>query len=167
MGASSDAFRELLHMIESAATTEEIAKMFHPEVAWTADILPDGASNSSGAVVAFLDLLRTGFGRFTLRLDDQEVGQPGQPGHRGQSLPALVESKDDTNQVSFRLRFHGTNSGYLPNAGVTGREVTLTAHGTARLDSARRVTAISTSWNCARALAQLGIRAHMRPDPID
>jgi SnoaL-like protein len=77
---------------------------------------------------------------------------------------------DDGDSATFEFRFTGKHARYLPGVGhpssaAPGTPVSLTGIAIVRFQDDKVISA-RTYWNCAAFLAQLGIRAHMRADPV-
>lgn len=65
----------------------------------------------------------------------------------------------------FEFQIRGTHTGFMPDVGITNKKVVLNAIGIAEFNG-EKLASIRTYWNCTAFLAQLGIRPHMRPDPV-
>jgi hypothetical protein len=114
---------------------------------------------------------------------DSDIVEPPEEGLKKQDLqlfgdallvgfPDLVLTLDKDSlcingrRIAFEFSFTGTNTGWFRNVGVTNRKVTLKGVGFAQFGDDGLIGRLTTNWNCTRAMAQLGVRAHMRPDPV-
>jgi predicted ester cyclase len=125
---------------------DDFIKRLNPEARWRADVFEKGEVDASGAA-AFVDELRTAFPDLKIEVSNTYPGS--NPG-----------------EVAFEFRISGTNDGYLAGVGTTGKSVSVDAFGVASFGDDSLLQEMRTAWNMQAFLAELGVRAHMRPDPV-
>ncbi len=115
-----------------------------PQFIWQSDAFADQAQGE--AVQDFIKSLRSAF-----------------PGDFNVELVGLMSNNDD--EGVFEFLFSGTHRGFLENVGITNKPVMLRGTAVVRFTDGK-VSFARTFWNCTAFMAQLGVRAHMRPDPV-
>jgi hypothetical protein len=121
-----------------------IGDFLAPGFGWQTDVFP-GRARGARVLNTFLRELERGFTYKT--------------------TVTRAVAQDD--HVLFEFTFRGVQSGRYRNLGEPGnRPVQVKGAGSATFNREGKILALATYWNCAWALAQLGVRVHMRPDPV-
>ena len=144
---------------------EGFLSLFVEKPTWVSDSLMArrGDSNEPGLPagpegVSGRDVIRDGLLAFTRAFPNLEIGLIPQTTVTDGRTAAVLFAAKGTN-----ARTEGDN-GWLTNIGRTGREISITGSVFLTFDG-NLVQRMTTHWNCAKAMAQLGMRSYARPGP--
>ena len=143
--------------------------LFVDEPAWVSDSIMERAGESedvgapglpsgAGGVIG-RSMIADGLGGFRSAFPDLKIAL----------VPATLLT--DGRIAAFQFSAEGTNAptsgnnGWLTNVGRSGRSMSITGSVFVVFDDGR-IREMTTHWNCAKALAQLGIRSYARPGPV-
>ncbi len=140
---SSDIARLLVEALNYRDDFEALAGLLDKDSVWFCDAF--ASLKGPDAIIDYVKRLRQTFPDFRVLL--------------------LARRRQARNRTVFQFQFSGTQSGFMQDVGITDKRAVL--RGAAFVDfKGKTVTEVTTYWNCTPFLAQLGVRAHMRPDPV-
>jgi hypothetical protein len=131
---------------EAGLLRDDFIRRLDPKARWRADVFEEGEVGADEAA-AFIEELRAAFPDLKIEVSNTYPGRKA-------------------GEVAFEFRISGTNDGYLAGVGTTGRSVSVDAFGVASFGDDNLLQEMRTAWNMQAFLAELGVRPHMRPDPV-